>query len=145
MPEDQKYLDSLVLFSAGMSCSKEGDYDAAIERFDLAIKLFEERVERRDHKSAEAKSLCIAALSLRGDAHKSKGDFDSAFADYNEAISRHAGHVQAYMGRAELYDLIGQRKRAIADYEKALSVGPDMLPEYRQKCEDALKRLRIVH
>lgn len=145
MPTDQKYLDALSLFSDGMSCSKKEDYSAAIERFDLAIKLFRELAERRDDKSAEAKSLSIAALSLRGDAYKAKGDFESAFADYNEAIARHAGHVQAYMGRAELYELLAHRKRAIADYEKALSVGPDMLPEYRQKCEDALKRLRTVH
>jgi len=145
MAKDQKYIDALVLFSDGMSCSKKGDYGAAIERFDLAIKLFQERAERRDDKSAEVKSLSIAALSLRGDAYKAKGDFDSALADYNEAISQHAGHVQAYMGRAELYELIGQRKRAIADYEKALSVGPEMLPEYRHKCTDALKRLWTVH
>ena len=38
-----------------------------------------------------------------------------------------------------------ERYLDLSYYEKALSVGPGMLPEYRQKCEDALKRLRIVH
>ena len=39
---------------------------------------------------------------------------------------------------------MGERERAIADYQQALSLSPNMHPQYVSQCKDALKRLGTV-
>lgn len=147
MADDKEYTDGLVLLWSGMDRSKNGDHDNAIEHYSVAMKLFETRAKRlpEDSAAAEARGLYLAALLLRGDSYKEKTDFTSALADYNKAIELHAAPVRAYAGRADLYERMGQRALAIEDYRKALSLGPDMHPEYLQQCKDALKRLETIH
>jgi tetratricopeptide (TPR) repeat protein len=107
--------------------SKDGDHSVAIEQYTLALQLFKKLAELESDRKTEAKGLCMATLSLRGDSYKAKREFEIALADYNMALELRSENVQAYMGRADLYESMGERERAIADYQKALAVGPNML------------------
>jgi tetratricopeptide (TPR) repeat protein len=129
--DDKRHLDAEVLLLSGMNRCKNGEYDAAIERYTLAMKL----------------TTRYADLfpSFRGDAYKAKGDYDRALADYSKSIELNPTQVRAHMERADLYERIGKRARAIADFQKALSHNRDMLPQYIKECEDALRRLGTMH
>jgi tetratricopeptide (TPR) repeat protein len=72
------------------------------------------------------------------------GDHSVAIEQYM-ALELRPENVQAYMGRADLYESMGERERAIADYQKALAVGPNMLAQFVGQCTDALKRLGTIH
>ncbi len=130
-PQEERDLDALVLLSSGMDCFKNGQYDAAIERYSLAMKLTTKYAD--------------LFPSLRGDAYKAKADHDRALADYNTSIALNPAQVRAYMERGDLYERVGDRARAIADFQKALANNPDMLPQFVKECEDALKRLGTMH
>jgi tetratricopeptide (TPR) repeat protein len=133
-PDDKAYWDAMALLVDGMDCAKKSGFDAAIERYTIAMRLLPK--------------LDYLFRVLRGDAHKAKEDQASALADYNEAIALTPDHVPAvaaYMARADLYERMGDKARAMADFRTALAVGPDMLPAFARVCEDALKRLGTTH
>jgi tetratricopeptide (TPR) repeat protein len=133
-PQDKPYWDAMALLLSGMECAKKGDFEAAIERYTIAMTL-------------TSKENYVFRV-LRGDAHKAKGDHERALTDYNESIAltpEHVPAVAAYMARADLHERMGDRARAVADYRTALGLGPDMLPEFAKHCEDALKRLKTRH
>lgn len=150
--DDKEYTDALILLSGGMKCFDDAEYDAAVERYSVALLILEKWAGpsaiasgEQTERTREARALYHAVLALRGDTYKAKGDYESALADYGKSIALHAAPVRAYMGRADLYERMGDRSRAIADYRKALALGPDMLPQYITQCEDALKRLGTMH
>jgi Flp pilus assembly protein TadD len=67
------------------------------------------------------------------------GNETKALADANKSISLVSTDANAYETRAEIYEKLGQRDKAIADYRKSVALDP------KQKLSrDALKRLGVA-
>lgn len=69
------------------------------------------------------------AYALRGLLHKrhtnkSQDHYEKAVADYTRAIAVNAGYYDAYIGRAEAYELMKKYDEALKDYDKAISLNP---------------------
>ncbi|AMV23224.1 Tetratricopeptide repeat protein [Gemmata sp. SH-PL17] len=63
-------------------------------------------------------------FSNRGLVLAELGRFDAAIKDLNEAVK--LGHAPAQLNRGWAYELKGEYKKAIADYEVLLRLGPDL-------------------
>src|SRR6266852_1616534 len=67
-----------------------------------------------------------AAFFWRGQVYRRKGDVDHAIEDLTRAIIQAGGIDRAsYLARAQLFTAKGDYARAIADFDKLLSVTPD--------------------
>lgn len=67
------------------------------------------------------------ALSRNGRAwavFKQGGDMASALDDVNQAIAAHATCAAAYDTRGHIYEVLGRRDGAVADFRKALALDP---------------------
>jgi tetratricopeptide (TPR) repeat protein len=76
-------------------------------------------------------------FKLRGDAYGMTTESDSAIADYNIAISMDSDFIEAYIGRALLYEIsLDDYRKAASDYTKVISIDPDYsyLYTYRSNC-----------
>ncbi len=74
---------------------------------------------------------------LRGDAYSMTPESDSAIADYNTAISIDSDFIEAYIGRALLYEISrDDYRKAASDYTKVISIDPNYnyLYTYRSNC-----------
>jgi len=63
--------------------------------------------------------------AYRGDAYRSKGQYDTAIRDLDEAIKQKPNFEWAYRVRALVYNELGQKNEAIKDLEKVLSIAPN--------------------
>jgi len=93
----------------GIAYLGKGDYDHAIADFDSAIQL------------AGNQSDSSSYLDHRGYAHFAKDDFDHALQDFNEVIARSPGYAAAHLGKALVYQERGDNKRAVRNFQTALS------------------------
>jgi uncharacterized caspase-like protein len=93
-------------FSRAFIYKDKKDYDQAIADFTAAIRLFTE---------AWRKST---AYRNRADVYKEKKDYDQALNDYTEAIRLDPNDTN-YSSRAELYEILGDSKKAAEDERKA--------------------------
>ncbi|MGT2437249.1 tetratricopeptide repeat protein [Bradyrhizobium betae] len=94
----------------GLIHRHRGDYAAAIENYDSAI--------RFDSKNA-------TAYTGRGEANRLKGDLEAAIIDFNRAIEINPGAALALVYRADARRYVGELDRAIVDYNAALAARPD--------------------
>ena len=79
-------------------------------------------------------------FKMRGDSYSAYHKVDSAIADYGRAIHLDSEFVDAYRGRAYLYEVFqSDYKKAIADYEKILLIQPDYSALYIWMADDYLK------
>lgn len=53
--------------------------------------------------------------------------------DYNEAIELNPDLGMAYYDRANLYDTMGKRDKALDDYNVAVKLGPDDADNYNSR------------
>jgi tetratricopeptide (TPR) repeat protein len=82
---------------------------------DDAVAFFTERLNANPNN--------MDALSRRGSAWRSKGDYEAALKDATEAI-RLNQHSALYNNRAIIYNAMKDYDRALADYAQALSINP---------------------
>jgi tetratricopeptide (TPR) repeat protein len=66
----------------------------------------------------------------RGDAYRSKGQYDQAIADYNNALEMNPRYAEAYNNRGMVNMAKGQYDEAIADFNKALQINPMLALAY---------------
>jgi tetratricopeptide (TPR) repeat protein len=68
----------------------------------------------------------VEALTNRGQAYQSKGDYDGAIKDYSVIISMYPARVSAsaFRGRGDAYRAKGEYDRAIQDYDEAIKANP---------------------
>ncbi len=86
---------------------RKGDYDAALEDFNEAIRLDPAHVEGYDYRSS---------------AWKNKGNYERAIADLDMSIRLDPTYAAAYYRRGEIYQQKGDLDRARADYNSALTL-----------------------
>jgi len=113
----------------------EGDYAAALEEIDAALKIVAEETE------AEKKSLAergiamdpdytneIAARVLKGEILTEMDDAEGAIDAYTEALEFSGRMADVLLARGLLYEEIGRIDEARADYNAALTYVPDYAP-----------------
>lgn len=73
--------------------------------------------------------------SLRASAHRKakQGDYMGAIALLTQLITRHPKHAVDYNNRGLIYFQSGQREKALADYNKALQLNPELDSAYNNR------------
>jgi len=102
------------LLNQGVEAYQEGDYAAAIEKFNQII-----------DQNAEAER----AYYLRGVSYLQLGQLEKAVADYSNVIEINPKNGDAYSDRGIAYTQLGNYERAIADYNRALELKPKQAQE----------------
>lgn len=64
----------------------------------------------------------LDALQQRADARTKTGKLDAAFADYNKLIEKKPESTDAYLGRAEVFQLRGDKAAATRDVDRVLAL-----------------------
>jgi tetratricopeptide (TPR) repeat protein len=107
---------------------QKGDLDAAIEDYNVAIRLDPKNMEGYDY---------------RADVWQDKGDLDRALADYDMATRVDPTYAAAYYSRGRVYETKGDIERARQEYNAALAVPPkDRIAEWAQRgARDRLAKL----
>jgi tetratricopeptide (TPR) repeat protein len=72
------------------------------------------------------------------------GDLAAAIVGYTKAINLDPKMIDAYLGRANAYNLTGQFDNAIADYSKVLEIEPDSSKVYGLRADMYLKTRHYV-
>ncbi len=107
----------------GMKAEAKGDIQSAIE-------LYTDAIEAED---LDLKGSTIV-FTNRGNLYFKKGLYEKALDDYDEASSRYPYYPQTYYQRGLLYGALGEYKRAIRDFSRAI----DYRMEYsKQEYPDA--------
>ncbi len=102
--------ESYYHFLRGTLYAFEGDMDAAITEFTLAVRMDGDNVDYR--------------LPL-GDAYWATGRLDEAMAQYSEIIRLDPSHVVAYARRGRIHRSQGYLAEAAAEYEMMVQLQPD--------------------
>jgi tetratricopeptide (TPR) repeat protein len=73
--------------------------------------------------------------SLRASAHRKakRGDYMGAIALLTQLITRHPKHAIDYNNRGLIYSQSGQGEKALADYNKALELNPELDNAYNNR------------
>lgn len=103
--------DSESYLARGAAYVEVGRFEEAIADLARYIKDVDEPVASGRHASR--------GFYLRGLAHAGLRNFSAAIKDYSRAINRWPDWPEPYEGRAEIYELIGNTKRAQADRAQA--------------------------
>ena len=111
----QKRREAAIHNNRGIAYAEKGNYDRAIEDFNMAIEL---------------NPNYAYAYNNRGLAYRGKGDFDRAIENFNTAIDLTPNYAVAYNNRGVTYGDKGDFNRAIEDYTKAIEIKPDYIEAY---------------
>ncbi|MBK8901051.1 MAG: tetratricopeptide repeat protein [Anaerolineaceae bacterium] len=102
---------AVTAYQRGVALLDEGNYEAAIPEFDLAVAV--------DHQFAQA-------YWGRGEAWMSLGRYEMAAADFSRVVEMHPKTFPSiYLFRAAAYTQLGDYTAAIADYHTLLTLEPD--------------------
>jgi transitional endoplasmic reticulum ATPase len=136
--------DAKTYHQMGNDYYERGDYDRAIENYNMAILLnpvFSEAYFNRALSYYQLKNFdksvadYTKAIELdphnpiiynnRGDAYYRKQDFQSAVKDYDKAISLNPNYLKAFYNRGLSYASIEEYEKAIDDFSKVVELKPD--------------------
>ncbi|MBI2150633.1 MAG: tetratricopeptide repeat protein [Acidobacteria bacterium] len=103
-----------VLINRGEELSNQGQFNSAIDEFQRAIDI-------DGHNSLAMFRLAEALFEL--------GNIQAAATQFQEALNGDLKpkwvEVWSYINRGKIYDIRGQRERAVTEYEKAVNTGDD--------------------
>ncbi len=106
--------DPLAHYNRGIARRESGDYSGAIADFD--------RCRLID-------PMLPGIWEARGVARARKGDLEAALLDFDAAIAERP-RAEMYNNRANVHDQLGQTEKALADFESALGLDPDLTEAY---------------
>ncbi|MBD3397653.1 AAA family ATPase [Candidatus Micrarchaeota archaeon] len=128
---------------------EKGDYEKAIENYNMAIllnPLFSEAYFNRalsyyqlknydkaiaDYtEAAELDPKNPIIFNNKGDAFYRKQDYTSAIKDYDKAIMLNPNYLKAYYNRALSYASLEDYEKAVEDFTKVLQLKPDFSEAY---------------
>jgi len=141
--------DAKTYYQMGNDYYEKGDYDRAIENYNMAILLnpvFSEAYFNRalsyyqlknfdksiaDYtKSMELDPQNPIIYNNRGDAFYRKQDFQSAVKDYDKAISLNPNYLKAFYNRGLSYASIEEYEKAVEDFSKVIKLKEDFAEAY---------------
>ncbi|NJK28439.1 MAG: tetratricopeptide repeat protein [Coleofasciculaceae cyanobacterium SM2_3_26] len=99
-----------VYFQQGMSLMQQGDYSAAIAKFNRAI---------------EANADFGQAYLSRAQALYRVADYQAALSDFDLAILLRSDPISAYFGRGNTRRNLGDMDGAIADFSEVIRLSPE--------------------
>ncbi|MBN1170390.1 AAA family ATPase [Candidatus Micrarchaeota archaeon] len=141
--------DAKTYYQMGNDYYEKGDYDRAIENYNMAILLnpvFSEAYFNRalsyyqlknfdksiaDYtKSMELDPQNPIIYNNRGDAFYRKQDFQSAVKDYDKAITLNPNYLKAFYNRGLSYASMEEYEKAVEDFSKVVKLKPDFAEAY---------------
>jgi SpoVK/Ycf46/Vps4 family AAA+-type ATPase len=141
--------DAKTYYQSGNDYYEKGDYDKAIENYNMAILLnpvFSEAYFNRalsyyqlknfdksiaDYtKSMELDPQNPIIYNNRGDAFYRKQDFQSAVKDYDKAIQLNPNYLKAFYNRGLSYASIEEYEKAVEDFTKVIKLKADFAEAY---------------
>ena len=103
---EENYLD---IFNQAKAAYNAGDFDRSIELNNYLLV--------RDISTSQASVVVMN----RGNAYQAKHELDKAFHDYDEAVTLDPENAGAYVNRASILSLKGDRDDAIKDLNAAIA------------------------
>ena len=141
--------DAKTYYQMGNEYYERGDYDRAIENYNMAILLnpvFSEAYFNRalayyqlknfdksvsDYsKAAELDPHNPFIYNNKGDAHYRKQDYNNAIKDYDKAIQLNANYLKAFYNRGLSYASLEEYEKAVDDFSKVIELKPDFAEAY---------------
>jgi len=141
--------DAKTYYQAGNDYYERGEYDKAIENYNMAVLLnpvFSEAYFNRalsyyqlknfekaiaDYtKAAELDPHNPFIYNNRGDAYYRLQDYNSAIKDYDKAIQINNNYLKAYYNRGLSYASLEDYDKAIEDFSKVIELKPDFAEAY---------------
>ncbi len=141
--------DAKTYYQMGNDYYEKGDYDKAIENYNMAILLnpvFSEAYFNRalsyyqlknfdksvaDYtKSMELDPQNPIIYNNRGDAFYRKQDFQSAIKDYDKAIALNPNYLKAFYNRGLSSASVEEYEKAVEDFSKVIKLKPDFAEAY---------------
>lgn len=107
-----------LLYNLGYANEALGNYQTAIQHYDLATDINPQRPE---------------AYESRGVIYAKLGEFERSFQDFDKAIEVDSEYTIAYNDRGFLYSILGDYERAIQDLDKAVATNPEYLLAYTNR------------
>lgn len=96
----------------GIAYYKAHDYKTAIDKFDKALAI------------KESDEIDSDILSYKGMAQARSGLYKEAAETYTELIQDDKNNAEAYKTRGDIYSKIGEDKKSLSDYDKAIKLEP---------------------
>lgn len=137
-------VDARMYYQIGNDYYERGDYEKAIENYNMAILLnpiFSEAYFNRalsyyqlknfdrsltDYaKSADLDPNNPIIYNNRGDAYYRKQDFQGAIKDYDKAVTLNSNYLKAYYNRGLSYASLEEYDKAVTDFTKVIELKPD--------------------
>lgn len=106
----------------GTIYSREGEYDRAVEQFQLAIATFPDPF---NPPPMEVMNVARAFYNM-GLAYQQMGRFNSALQAYDKAIRVAPQMGEAYSNMGTVYSAMGRHAEAEMSFKKALSINPSL-------------------
>ncbi|MFH1222168.1 MAG: tetratricopeptide repeat protein, partial [Candidatus Micrarchaeota archaeon] len=141
--------DAKTYYLLGNEFYEKGDYDRAIENYNMAILLnpvFSEAYFNRalgyyqlknfdksisDYaKAAELDPHNPFIYNNRGDAYYRKQDYQNAIKDYDKAIQLNSNYLKAYYNRGLSYASLEEYEKAVEDFSKVIELKSDFAEAY---------------
>lgn len=108
--------NALRYFEEATQCTRQGDFDRAIDHYTEAIRL---------------NPSLAPAYAHRGRAYGQQGRYEQAFKDSSEALRLDPGSAFAYLLRGWAAGQIEQYEQAIRDCTEALRLDPSLTQAYQ--------------
>lgn len=101
----------------GNSLFKDGHYDDALSKYELALQVAPEMPD-----SVELRSICH---SNRGICYLKLGKYDETVKECSKALELNPAYLKALIRRGEAYEKLERYEEAIADMKKILELDPE--------------------
>ncbi|MEM2974161.1 MAG: tetratricopeptide repeat protein [Candidatus Micrarchaeia archaeon] len=145
-------LSATTYYEKGNNYYEQGDYDRAIENYNMAIILNPQFLEayfnralcyynkKNYDKAIEDYTHAIdidpdnpLIYNNRGDAYYRKQDFEKAIADYDKAISLNPEYLKAHYNRGLAYACLQDYESAVDNFTKVTEIDPNFAEAYNAR------------
>jgi tetratricopeptide (TPR) repeat protein len=130
------------LSGRGQVLAEMGESRRALDDLDLALRLLKTPPSWLPGNAESFKHIEAFVHRGRGDALATLGDKNTALDEYDLSLTLSPENAWSYYSRARLYELIGDREKALSDYKTALvKKGPALNPTRRERVQIQLRNV----